>query len=838
MRQLENAVRTGQSVLLEDVGETLDPGLEPLLLKEITRQAGRSMIKLGDALVEYDRDFKLFMTTKLQNPHYLPEVCIKVTLINFAVTKVGLEGQLLSDVVKLERPDLEQQRTSLVVNISNDRKQLKEAEDKTLKLLFNAKGNILDDEELIDTLNQSKITSTAINIRLVESVKTEIAINEAREKYLPVAIRGSVLFFVIADLSEIDSMYQFSLNYFKSLVSKTISCSEKSDDLEQRILILRNNITIATFSNVSRGIFAAHKLIFPFLMCVEILRDQNLISATEWSLFLRGGVANRKDLPPQPTIRWLTATMWANLYDLSLNVPKFAYVVHHIAKYSDQWESIMEAESPLMMSIPGDKSGTITQFQKLMLIKIMREEKLVHCSNDFVSQSLGPEFIVVPPLDLEAAFVDTTCASPLIFILTPGSDPVSSIIKHAASVKPSMSDKLQIISLGQGQGQIAEILMRKAAKEGGWIFLQNCHLAGSWMPKLEFLIKALGGGELDPDPKFRVILSSMPSKLFPISILQEGIKVTNEPPKGLRANLARSFADISQDKFDEHTPYSSKFRKLVYGLCFFNAIIHERKKFGPLGWNTLYDFSNTDLNVSIIVLKNILEEYKAIPWDALTYLTADITFGGRVTDDWDRRTLKSTLSRFYLPAILESGYAFSPSGIYVSPPDGDLESFRNYIALLPNSEEPSVFGMHSNADISYQLQESRRLIQIVLDVQPRQSGVEGGSASETIALEACENILLNWPDLILLESEDKVSGSEFSRSTQSKLFECDESGRPINALSVVLMQEVNRFNKLNCFVKKSLDNMTKALKGQIVMSNELELVYRSIIINQVPFCLN
>jgi dynein heavy chain, axonemal len=151
MRSLENAVRTGQPVLLEDVGETLDPGLEPLLLKQLIRQGGRIMLKLGDSLVEYDRNFKLYITTKLHNPHYLPEVCIKVTIINFTVTKVGLEGQLLADVVKLERPELEQQRNSLIVNIANDKKQLKDIEDRILKLLFNSEGNILDDEELINT---------------------------------------------------------------------------------------------------------------------------------------------------------------------------------------------------------------------------------------------------------------------------------------------------------------------------------------------------------------------------------------------------------------------------------------------------------------------------------------------------------------------------------------------------------------------------------------------------------------------------------------------------------------------------------------------------------------
>lgn len=141
-------------------------------------QSGRLLIRLGDADVDYDSNFRLYLTTKLANPHYLPEVCIVVTIVNFTVTPSGLEDQLLAyvtfksqststysdanylyrDAVRLERPDLEEQRTELIVRINNDKNQLKNIEDKILKLLFNSEGNILDDEELIDTLNESKVS--------------------------------------------------------------------------------------------------------------------------------------------------------------------------------------------------------------------------------------------------------------------------------------------------------------------------------------------------------------------------------------------------------------------------------------------------------------------------------------------------------------------------------------------------------------------------------------------------------------------------------------------------------------------------------------------------------
>jgi dynein heavy chain, axonemal len=829
LRSIENAVRTGQSVLIEDVGEQLDPALEPLLLKQTVRQGGRVLIKLGDSFVEYDRNFKLYMTTKLQNPHYLPEVCIKVTIINFTVTKVGLEGQLLADVVKLERPELEELRNSLIVNIAADKKQLKDVEDKILKLLFNSQGNILDDEELIDTLNQSKVTSATIQTRLLEAQETEININSARERYRPVAIRGSVLYFVIVDLAEMDPMYHYSLKYFKSLFVKTIKESEASDSLPTRIKTLCTNVTFDTFSNVSRGLFEAHKVIFAFMICIDTMRERSLVDIKEWNFFLRGSGVLRVNLPPKPSIRWMSSYMWKNLCDLAYTIPQFGYTMEHIVDFPADWETLVESDEPHSVPIPGDTTSQLTDFQRLLLIKVLREEKIVSSTIEFIKRNLGPDYIDIPPLDLVRVYKDTNSITPLIFILSTGSDPVSQLMKFAASPKMNMADKLQMISLGQGQGPIAEELIKKAVVSGEWVFLQNCHLAASWMNRLETIVKENSQGDAVVNPKFRLILSSMPSKVFPISVLQDSVKITNEPPKGLRANLARSFADIPKELFDENPPQGMRYRKLIFGICFFNAIIHERKKFGALGWNILYDWSNSDLEVSCTLLCNMLQEQKSIPWEALSYLTGEITFGGRVTDDWDRRTLKSILSRFYNPAILEDQYQFSPSGIYFAPPDGDLASFKSYIDGLPFTEEPSVFGMHENANISYQLQEARRLIKTVLDVQPRMStGASGKSGDETVQ-DLATSILAEWPSMLSTDLDD----NETSTILQLNLFKKDQTGRMINSLTTVMLQETYRFNKLNFVVRNSLENLCKAVKGLIVMSSELELVYKSLLNNEV-----
>jgi dynein heavy chain, axonemal len=117
LKQLEGCISTGQPAMLENVEEILDPSLEPILAKNIVPKGTSSIIKLGDTEVRYNKNFRLYLTTKLPNPHYLPEVCIKVTLINFTVTPTGLEDQLLIEVVRFERIELEEKRINLILTV-------------------------------------------------------------------------------------------------------------------------------------------------------------------------------------------------------------------------------------------------------------------------------------------------------------------------------------------------------------------------------------------------------------------------------------------------------------------------------------------------------------------------------------------------------------------------------------------------------------------------------------------------------------------------------------------------------------------------------------------------
>ena len=217
VRTLENAIQFGWPVLLENVGESLDPVLEPILQKLIFRQSGSDYIRLGEDVLEYNNDFKFYITTRLRNPHYVPEISVKVCLINFMITPIGLTDQLLSIVAAKEKPELEATKTKVILESAENRRTLKELEDKILQVLSVSEGNILEDETAIDILSSSKTLSEEIQEKQKVAEKTQAEIDATRSEYIPVANHGAILFFCIADLGNIDPMYQYSLAWFVNL---------------------------------------------------------------------------------------------------------------------------------------------------------------------------------------------------------------------------------------------------------------------------------------------------------------------------------------------------------------------------------------------------------------------------------------------------------------------------------------------------------------------------------------------------------------------------------------------------------------------------------------------
>ncbi|OUM67642.1 hypothetical protein PIROE2DRAFT_4933 [Piromyces sp. E2] len=817
IRNLENAIQFGTPVLIENVGEELDSVLEPLLVKQLFKSGGVLSIKIGDDIVEYSNDFKLYITTKLRNPHYKPEIFTKVTVLNFMITPDGLEDQLLGIVAAKERPDLEEERNKLIVTSAENSRQLKELEDKILELISSFEGNILEDESAVNVLSSSKVLSDEIAEKQKVAQKTEREIEITRTGYRPIAVHSSILFFVIADLANIEPMYQYSLVWFINLFLQSIEESEKSTDIEVRINNLKNYFTYSLYCNVCRSLFKKDKLLLSFLLCTGLMKSKSEIDPDEWSFLLTGGLTLDNESHPNPASEWLTNKAWSDITKLS-KLPIFESFSNDFLHHIDKWKLIYDSSEPYKETLPGDWDKHLTIFQKLLIYKCLRPDKLVPAILEFVKVKMGQKFVEPPQFDLAASFQDSNCCSPLIFILSPGVDPMSSLIRFAES-KGFSGQKLTSISLGQGQGPIASQMIKSGTKNGSWVVLQNCHLAVSWLPTLEKICEELTVDNTNKN--FRLYLTSYPCEKFPVTILQNGIKMTNEPPNGLKANLLRSYTSdpISDSSFFKGVKKEAEeiWEKFLFGLVFFHAIVQERRNFGPLGWNIPYEFNESDLKISVRQLHKFLNVYDEIPLKALRYLTGECNYGGRVTDDHDRRCLMSILSVYYNMDILNDGYKLSDSGIYTIPIKGTYESYLEHIKQFPIIQHPEVFGLHENANISKDISETNLLIDSVLLTQARSSSSGSGASSDDLCYTCATEILEKLPDNYDVKSAKKKYPVVYSES-----------------MNTILIQELVRFNKLLDVIRSSLQNILKAIKGLVVMSSELELVYNSLLTGKIP----
>lgn len=807
---IEDSVANGKAVLIEDIGEELDPMLDNLLEKNLIKSGLSYKLMLGDKEVDYNPDFRIYLTTKLANPVFTPEISARTSIIDFTVTIQGLEDQLLGRVILNEKRELEVERMKLIKDVTVNRRKMKELEANLLHKLSTTEGSLLDDPTVIIVLNNSKRVALEVKEKLLVAKTTEIKINVAREEFRPVATRGSVLYFLVVTMSTVNGMYQTSLGQFLERFDISLDESEKSHINHRRIDYIINYLTFEIFRYKCRGLYEKDKYVFVLLMALNIDLQKGKITHGEFQSFIKGGAAlDINECAPKP-FGWINDGIWLNVVDLS-KFRQFVNIVEQIGRNERQWRRWFEKDSPENEMIP-DGYHTLDAFKKLLMIRAWCIDRTLVQSRIYISSSLGDRFAKPVVLKYETMLEESRMTTPLVCFLSMGSDPTPNIELLAKRNET----KVHAISMGQGQEIHARKLIGSSLEDGTWVLLQNCHLGIDYMNELVELLITIEPSQHNPG--FRLWLTTEEHAEFSITLLQMSIKYTNEPPSGVRAGLSRTYTNMNQDMLDySDSPF---YLPLLFTVSFLHTVVQERRKFGPLGWNIPYEFNSADWLASCMFMQNHLEDLdpkRGISWSTVRYMISEVQYGGRVTDDYDKILLSTFAKQYFSSRMFSEDFRFFdgyPVFLYKT-----IDDYLARIETMASSDVPEVYGLHMNADITYQSNETMLALDTILSVQPKESGGSGGGESrEAVVSRMARDMLKKLPEVY----------------DAFQVVERMQAMGALNSMNIFLRQEIDRMQKIILVIGQTLTDLMLAIEGTIIMNEQLRDAFDNIYDARVP----
>ncbi|THD25575.1 Dynein heavy chain 5 axonemal [Fasciola hepatica] len=929
---LEDSLSQGRPLLIEDIGEELDPSLDEVLEKNFLKSGTGLKVKVGDKEVDLQKGFTLYMTTKLPNPTYPPEVSARASIIDFTVTSQGLEDQLLARVIQTEKEDLERQRLSLVASTTANRRRILELENSLLYRLANTEGSLVDDQGLVDVLQTTKSTSIEVAQQLTQAQDTEAEITAAREEFRPVAARGSLLYFLITELTGVNPMYHTGLNRFLRLFDNSMACSEPCPVTSKRVTNIINYMTRSVWAFAVRGMFKMDRTMTTLMLALRIDLQRKNIRQEEFITFIQGGSAlDLKLVPPKPG-KWVTDMTWLNLVALS-KLNEFANIVNQVLSSERQWRQWFDKEAPEEEVIPCGYENSLDVFRRLLLVRSWCPDRTLQQAKKYIMHNLGPVFCEDVVANIEQIVAESDCRTPLVGLLSMGADPTPFIEQAARRAKL----ELNAVSMGQGQEIHARRLVKNAMAEGHWVLLQNCHLCLTYVDELFLLLSgetaaggssgsgggggaaaaatgaggaggagggapagagagagaaaggagsgaaagtaasgapgaggatgatggtsgaeggadgtgagggaggaAAGTGGAQGGPpasaveggagavvhggfheRFRLWVTTEEHKSFPINFLQVAVKFTNEPPEGIKANLYRTYSEVTQDFLD--TCVTVHWKVMLYALAFLHCTAQERRKFGPMGWSIPYEYNQSDFSASVQFIQNHLDslEFKkaqkvsGIDWKCVRYMIAEIQYGGRVTDDFDLRLLITITRTYFQERMFSPEYELSAN--YPIPRFTTPAEYLNYISQdLPQRDSPEALGLHSNAEITYSAQTTSYILSTIVSIQPKESAADSGedssaSGGKPAVVETRESIVHRM-------CTDMLSKLPPAYVAYRVAEQIDALGS-LKPMTIFLRQEVDRINKVIVLVGSTLTDLRLAIDGTVVMNDILK----------------
>jgi hypothetical protein len=755
---VEDSVETGATLVIRDVPSVFPAFLSALLEKQLTRRGKRDYILLGGVEVAYNHAFKLYLLSNSARLVLSPETSARAAVIDFAVTADGVEAQVLTRVIMREKTALEEQAQAERARVREYRNAATALEDELLWRLNSTKGSLLDDSAVMDTLARTKVAAAEIAERIEASEELAQSISAAREEYRPIARRAAIAYFLVADLSSLSPMYETSLAQFLVQFDRGMEDTAASAVIRERVRLCVDTTTRAVHSYVTRGLFQQDAQLFKLLLALRVDVDSGEIATAELRLFTNGVPQSESDttsrgggkggkahsnrsgsaynendgglfgldaLSLRSKLSWLPERAWPCVHALGL-VRDYGKAIHYsLRKQTSAWHKWYRSAAPEIDGLPDAAlRATLSPFHRLLVLRCFREDRVGLSAHEYIATVIGEHVTTPPTLRLLDVVAEANARMPILFILSPGSDPTALVSEAAAQASPVV--KVRVVSMGQGQERHARELVHALAVDGegdaNWLLLQNCHLSLPFLDELRLTLTTMAVTDLNS--QFRLFVTSDACAEFPASFLQTSVKLVAEAPRGVKHGLRRHFVSMDPALLD--AVERSEWTSVLYAISFLHCAVVERRKYGALGWNVPYEFGASDRFASIEYARKYLyaEAPRAnVRWESLRYMICEILYGGRVTDDFDRQLLVAMGTQILSRSLLRQGFRFChdtaliASDQYTLPAPGVANSVDDFIAhieaSLPDIDSPLAFGLSTNADVAYRTSETQTMLHAI-----------------------------------------------------------------------------------------------------------------------------
>lgn len=845
-RVVEAALEQGRTLIIEGVCEELDPMLDPVLLKQISRRGGHWCISYGGRSIKYNDHFKLFLLSSCAGPDFPPSIFLKTKVIDCSMTQECLHERLLSFVVMKELPDIEEQKQSMDEQSADNDRQLKELEDKILLVLSSSSGNILDDSTAIEVLTRSKLVADNINVKQGEIYKNREELDGVRYKYNPVAKRSSSLFYCITSMSRICPSYQFSSHDFIHLFLQALgSDTSGNSDVRSRTTSINDSFLELIHNRVCVAFFLADQMLFKLLVATafEQFCTNRAIDPEEFKFFsaLQGkeslAVSGSptemyKEIPrlEDPSCpAWLPQEVYKSVSVMSSQSEQLKWVFPALGHASQIWQAFFESDDPFRHDMKNEGGGYVRGFQKVCLVKAFRPDKVQEAVAAYISDQLGAKYMHPPTVSLEETILtDNDEKAVFVFVVSELVDPTAKL----DSLANSQGLELLQVSLGDGKMAKAEQAIAEGREAGNWVVLHNCHLCPQWMGRLEQLCNDILTESAASSKRsgFRLMLVTDCTSIISHSLFKKCVKIACDQPKGLKARaldaMQNKLVSEGKNQFDGNSSKADVYTRLALAVCQFHAHVHEIVRHSPSGWHFLAVAYGQDLCTVLALIRNYVASNAVENSDTvlrdIMHLVGDCVYGGHASNE-DHQILMLRILRSYVGTELGRIAQETPNTESKEDDDGNAIAGLafNQAGFLACAESISgdIFGgAGAGPQRDAALYHSFRTA--LLPDSAHASATQSVLSVDHInaARDACTALLLSCPlafDIDMLRRKFPVSGTALQ--------------------NIILYSEVASFNILIGRIRGSLKNLMLALSGKRYFENRSDgRLARNILENALP----